>query len=116
MYCYLVKNKKDENHSLNVLAKQILFTLDVNTTQVKSVVHGILPGIPDLFLHLLSHDNEQGIRFLGVKEDACHHENVDHCNIKAGEIIQYTNTLPVDENYPKVCSYSEIVKRAPLYE
>ncbi|CAC5376117.1 NPC2 [Mytilus coruscus] len=80
----------------------VTFICNVNTTQVKSVVHGMIPGIPNIFLHLLSHDNEKGIRFLGVKEDACLNNNVDHCNIKAGDTVQYTNTLPVDEDYPKL--------------
>lgn len=66
------------------------------------MVHGILNGVADVFLHLLSKDGEEGVRFNGVTEDACI-SNVNHCNITKGEIIHYTNTLPVDRKYPLVC-------------
>ncbi|CAC5376111.1 unnamed protein product [Mytilus coruscus] len=75
------------------------FTSNVNTNKVTTVVHGILNGVAEVFLHLLSKDGEEGVRFNGVTEDACI-SNVDHCNITKGEIIQYTNTLPVDRKYP----------------
>ncbi|XP_071136645.1 NPC intracellular cholesterol transporter 2 homolog a-like [Mytilus edulis] len=76
------------------------FTSDVNTTQVKTFVHGILGGFLDVLLHLVSHDGEDGVRFLGVKEDACIDKAVDHCNIEAGETVQYTNTMFISPLYP----------------
>ncbi|XP_063402335.1 NPC intracellular cholesterol transporter 2-like [Mytilus trossulus] len=75
------------------------FTSNVNTNKVTTVVHGILNGVAEVFLHLLSKDGEEGVRFNGVTEDACI-SNVNHCNITKGEIIHYTNTLPVDVHYP----------------
>ncbi|XP_071136815.1 NPC intracellular cholesterol transporter 2-like, partial [Mytilus edulis] len=75
------------------------FTSNVNTNKVTTVVHGIVNGVAEVFLHLLSKDGEEGVRFNGVTEDACI-SNVHHCNITKGEIIHYTNTLPVDRKYP----------------
>ncbi|CAC5376113.1 NPC2 [Mytilus coruscus] len=75
------------------------FTSNVNTSKVTTVVHGILGGVAEFFLHLLSKDGEEGVRFNGVTEDACI-SNVNHCDITKGEIIQYTNELPVDIHYP----------------
>ncbi|CAC5376114.1 NPC2 [Mytilus coruscus] len=75
------------------------FTSNFNTNKVPTVVHGILNGVAEVFLHLLSKDGEEDVRFNGVTEDACI-SNVNHCNITKGEIIQYTNTLPVDRKYP----------------
>lgn len=56
-----------------------------------------------MLLHLVSHDGEEGVKFLGVKEDACIDKAVDHCNIKAGETVQYTNTMFISPLYPLVC-------------
>ncbi|CAG2234528.1 unnamed protein product [Mytilus edulis] len=68
----------------------------VDTTKVKTIVHGILPGSPQFFfLHLLSNDGEEGVRYNAVTEDACV-ENVDHCNIKAGEAVQYINAAAIN--------------------
>lgn len=53
---------------------------DVDTTKVKTIVHGILPSPPQFFLHLLANNGEEGFRYNSVTEDACV-ENVDHCNI-----------------------------------
>ncbi|CAG2210171.1 unnamed protein product [Mytilus edulis] len=59
------------------------FTSNVNTNKVTTVVHGILNGVAEVFLHLLSTDGEEGVRFNGVTEDACI-SNVNHCNITKG--------------------------------
>lgn len=79
-----------------------LFFVDVNTSKVTTVVHGVLGGVAEFFLKLLSNDGEEGVRFNGVTEDACI-SSVNHCDITKGEIIQYTNELPVDIHYPLVC-------------
>lgn len=56
-----------------------------------------------MLLHLVSNDGEDGVRFLGVKEDACIDKAVDHCNIEAGETVEYTNTMFISPLYPLVC-------------
>ncbi|VDI83362.1 Niemann-Pick C2 protein [Mytilus galloprovincialis] len=78
------------------------FTSNVDTTKVKTIVHGILPGSPQFFfLHLLSNDGEEGVRYNAVTEDACV-ENVDHCNIKAGEAVQYINAAAINRFFPLI--------------
>ena len=61
---------------------------EVDTTHVKTSVHGILGFIP--------------IPFSGIPVDACANHNVDHCPITAGETLVYTNAIYVSPSYPHV--------------
>lgn len=73
------------------------FTSNVDATKVRTIVHGILSG----YSPLISSDGEEGIRYTGITEDACVN-NVDHCNIKAGEAIQYRNAAFIHPLFPLI--------------
>lgn len=93
-----------------------LFSSDVDATKVRTILHAQMnrDSYPIMFFnHLVVDDGAEGLRFLGIEENACLHNNVDHCNIKSGEDIQYSYAAFINPRYPLVCKISFSLRNIP---
>lgn len=96
----------------------VLHSSDVDATKVKTIVHAFMDGnsYPTMFFfHLVVDDGAEGLRLIGFEEDACLHNNVDHCNIKAGEDVQYVYAAFINSRYPLVCEISLSLQNEQLF-